>query len=162
MDTPSPAPVASPHPVPTSRLFDRILVAVDGSDHALHAAQVAARLARALGAGLTVLTVYHGPSPALGEPNYSAALAEALEEARGIAEHARLAARKAGGLEPEVEWLSGVPADTIMTVARDGGHDLIVMGTRGRGRLSAALLGSVSSVVAARAGRPVLVVGDRP
>jgi nucleotide-binding universal stress UspA family protein len=34
------------------------------------------------------------------------------------------------------------------------------MGTLGRGRLGAVLLGSVSAEVAARAGRPVLVVGD--
>jgi nucleotide-binding universal stress UspA family protein len=142
--------------------FRRILVAVDGSDHALHASEVAARLARSVGAQLTILTVYHAPSAALGEPNYSTALAHALDEARTIADRARRTVVEAGGLEPEVEWLAGAPADTIIAVARDGGHDLVVLGTRGRGRLSAALLGSVSSAVAAGAGRPVLVVGDRP
>ena len=54
----------------------------------------------------------------------------------------------------------GSPADAIIEVAKDGGYDLIVMGTHGRGRLATALLGSVSNAVAARAGRPVLVVGD--
>ena len=140
--------------------FTRLLVAVDGSEHGLQAAHVAARLARTLGARLTLLTVYHGPSSLLGEPNYSTTLAHALDEARHVLDHAAQVVRDAAGLEPETEWLAGTPAEAIVSAARDGGYDLIVMGTRGRGRLEVALLGSVSSAVAAHAGRPVLVVGD--
>jgi nucleotide-binding universal stress UspA family protein len=134
---------------------------VDGSEHALQAARTAAALARALGGRLTLLTVYHAPSSALGEPNYSLALAEALEHARVIIDHARDAVRDAGGPEPDVEWLGGPPAETIVAAARDGSYDLVVVGTRGRGPVRAALLGSISTAVAAHAGRPVLVVGDR-
>jgi nucleotide-binding universal stress UspA family protein len=140
--------------------FNRILVAVDGSKHGLRAAQVAAQLARALAARLTVLTVYEAPSTALGEPNYSGALDDALGESRRVAEGARRAVIEAGGPEPETECLGGGPAETILSIARDGEYDLIVMGSRGRGRLQAAILGSVSSMVAARAGRPVLVVSE--
>lgn len=141
-------------------LYRRILVPVDGSGHGFHAARTAARLASALGAKLTLLTVYEAPSSALGEPNYSRALDDVLDHARRTVEHAREAVRGAGGPEPEVEWLGGSPAETIIGVARDGNYDLIVMGSHGRGRLKAALLGSVSNAVAAGAGRPVMVVGD--
>jgi nucleotide-binding universal stress UspA family protein len=134
----------------------RILVAVDGSEYGLRAAKVAADFARALAAHLTVLTVYAEPSAALGEPNYS----EALHEGRRALDSARQAVIAGGGPEPETECLGGAPAETILSVARDGAYDLVVVGSRGRGRLQAALLGSVSSAVAARAGRPVLVVGE--
>jgi nucleotide-binding universal stress UspA family protein len=138
----------------------RILVAVDGSEYGLRAAKVAADFARALAAHLTVLTVYAEPSAALGEPNYSEALHKALEEGRRALDSARQAVIAGGGPEPETECLGGAPAETILSVARDGAYDLVVVGSRGRGRLQAALLGSVSSAVAARAGRPVLVVGE--
>jgi nucleotide-binding universal stress UspA family protein len=140
--------------------FKRLLVAVDGSEHGIEATRVAVRLARALGARLTLLTVYHQPSVALGEPNYSTALAHTLDEVRRILEHASQVVRELGGPEPETERLGGVPAETIVAAAHDGDYDLIVMGTFGRGRLGAALLGSVSSAVAAHAGRPVVVVGS--
>ncbi len=140
--------------------FRRILVALDGSEHAFDAVRVAARLAAALSAQLTLMTAYHAPSDTLGEPNYSRALGEALGEAQRILEDGRGVALNAGGPEPEVEWLAGQPAETIVETARAGDYDLVVVGTHGRGRLGAALLGSVSSAVAAHAGRPVLVVGD--
>ncbi len=140
--------------------FKNILVAVDGSEQANDAVRAAARLASALSARLTLMTAYHAPSEALGEPNYSRALTEALGEAQRILEEARGAALNAGSPEPQVEWLAGPPAETIVETARAGEYDLVVVGTHGRGRLGTALLGSVSSAVAAHAGRPVLVVGD--
>jgi nucleotide-binding universal stress UspA family protein len=135
-------------------------VAVDGSDHAFDAVRVAARLAAALSGQLTLMTAYHAPSDTLGEPNYSRALGEALGEAQRTLDKARGVALNAGGPEPEVEWLAGQPAETIVEAARAGGYDLVVVGTHGRGRLGTVLLGSVSTAVAAHAGRPVLIVGD--
>jgi nucleotide-binding universal stress UspA family protein len=140
--------------------FENILVAVDGSDHAFDAVRVAARLATALSAKLTLMTAYHAPSDALGEPNYSRALGDALGEAQKVLEDARRVTLNAGGPEPQVEWLAGDPASAIVEAAQAGGYDLVVVGTLGRGRLGTALMGSVSAAVAAQAGRPVLVVGD--
>jgi nucleotide-binding universal stress UspA family protein len=53
----------------------------------------------------------------------------------------------------------GPAADLVVTVARRRGA-VIVVGTRGRGPLRSALLGSVSQEVLARASCPVLVVND--
>ena len=157
METPGPADRSRETP---QRPFKSILVAVDGSDHAFDAVRVAAQLATAVSAKLTLMTVYHAPSDTLGEPNYSRALGEALGEAQRILEEARGVALNAGGREPQMEWLAGPAAETIVEATRAGGYDLVVVGTHGRGRLGTALLGSVSSTVAAHAGRPVLVVGN--
>jgi nucleotide-binding universal stress UspA family protein len=144
-----------------ARPFQSILVAVDGSDHAYGAVRTAARLAGALSARLTLMTAYHAPSETLGEPNYSRALGQALADAQRVLDEARNVAVNAGAVEPQVEALSGPPTETIVETAKAGAYDLVVVGSHGRGRLGAAILGSVSSGVAAHAGRPVLVVGSQ-
>jgi nucleotide-binding universal stress UspA family protein len=54
----------------------------------------------------------------------------------------------------------GTPVDVLVEASRRA--DLVVVGTRGRGDLSAAWLGSVSTAVAAHAFSPVVIVrGDR-
>ncbi|MFH1635561.1 MAG: universal stress protein [Chloroflexota bacterium] len=60
--------------------------------------------------------------------------------------------------ELKTEVLEGPPAEAILNVADTRGNDLIVMGTRGRGRLSGLLLGSQSQKVVAHAHCPVLLI----
>lgn len=146
----TPAPQAS---------FKRILVAVDGSEHGVRAARVAGRLARALGAHLSILTVFRAPSRELGEPRFTKAMNKMLDDAHDLAEQAGDAVREEDGPEPEIQCLDGEPAATIIRHAREAQADMIVVGTRGRGRIQAAVLGSVSQEVATGAGRPVLVIG---
>ena len=52
----------------------------------------------------------------------------------------------------------GDPAEQIVSVAQEEDAEMVVVGSRGRGRLAAGLLGSVSSWVAAHAASPVVVV----
>jgi nucleotide-binding universal stress UspA family protein len=52
----------------------------------------------------------------------------------------------------------GLPGDEIITQADEGRHDLIVMGTRGRGAATALLLGSISHAVLNHSPAAVLIV----
>jgi nucleotide-binding universal stress UspA family protein len=140
-------------------MFERILVAVDGGHHARQAALTAAALARELGSTMTLLTVYHEPPGYSGEPDYSETLEAALGRARAILEAEEAAVQTAGGPIVEKEALGGAqPESTILSAAASGQYDLLVMGTRGLGRLQSALLGSVSAQVAAHSPIPVLIV----
>lgn len=139
-------------------MFQRILLAVDGSDAALGAARVAARLAAELAVDLRVLTVFDQPSATLGEPNYSNALRDELRDADASLEAAARVIREAGGPDPELDRIAGRAADVILDVGGGLPGTLIVMGNRGRGRIASALLGSVSTAVVSRAAGPVLVV----
>src|SRR4051812_50028176 len=54
--------------------------------------------------------------------------------------------------------LDGDPPRELLRAAREGEHDLIVMGSRGRGRMTSALLGSVSNRVMHDSPVPVMIV----
>jgi nucleotide-binding universal stress UspA family protein len=56
--------------------------------------------------------------------------------------------------------VAGHPANVILARLSEGRHDLLVMGTRGLGRVGSALLGSVSQAVLHKAQVPVLVVRE--
>ena len=60
------------------------------------------------------------------------------------------------GLESEIDVLFNDPADGLLAAARH--VDLLVMGSRGRGPVRAAILGSVSHSVAKEAPCPVLIL----
>ena len=64
------------------------------------------------------------------------------------------------GIESEMKVANGDPAEEILKEARQGGYDLLIVGTRGLGPVGRLLLGSVSSKVADRSPCPVLVVSE--
>lgn len=138
-------------------MFERILLAVDGSEHALRAAKVAADLARCMKAELRIVVVYAPIPPYLGEPNLQRAINSRLDEAQTILQKA---VETVGDIPAEIhtELLEGDAAEAIIEVAKTRNSDLIVMGSRGLGRLAGLLLGSASQKVVSHAPCPVLIV----
>ncbi len=138
-------------------MFKNLLLAFDGSEHAMKAARLAGEMARNSDAELRVVVAYDPLPTYLGEPGFqhivSARLQHAEAELQEALEHV-------GEIPKEVktEVLEGPPAEAILTVAETRGNDLIIVGTRGRGRLSGLLLGSVSQKIVAHAHCPVLLV----
>lgn len=139
-------------------MFRNIVCAVDGSDHAQKAAELASDLAAKVGAKLTFLTVtkelkvteevkrYMEIENLTGSPQY------VLDEMTGrVLEDARERAREAGVTGPRAEVRTGNPARTIVAYAEREGADLIVMGSRGMGDIGGLLLGSVSHKVSSLA-----------
>jgi nucleotide-binding universal stress UspA family protein len=132
------------------------VIATDGSESAEQAVVEGARVARGLGA--TAVLVYVRPSIGLlGEPHYQEKLSEQMAYARAALDRAQALVRREG-CEAAAEILEGTPAEQVVDLARARNAPLIVVGSRGLGAVTGALLGSVSSAILYRADRPVLVV----
>jgi nucleotide-binding universal stress UspA family protein len=138
-------------------MFSKILLAADGSEHSLRAAKVACDLARAVKAEeIRVVVAYDPIPPYLGEPNLQHAIDARLLEAEAILKAAVDEVGEFSGIHTEM--LEGSPAEAIIDVATTRNSDLIVMGSRGRGRIAGAVLGSNSQKVVSHAPCPVLIV----
>jgi nucleotide-binding universal stress UspA family protein len=139
-------------------MFERILLAVDGSDQALHAAQMAAELARAMESQQLRIVVCFDPIPAyLGQPNLQRVVDGRVVEAQEILERAIEVVGEIPG-EIHTELIEDHPAEAILEVARTRQSDVIVMGSRGLGRIAGMVLGSTSQKVVSHAPCPVLIV----
>jgi nucleotide-binding universal stress UspA family protein len=139
-------------------MFQVILLAVDGSDHGQHAARTAADLARAVQATEIRVVIAYDPIPSyLGEPNLGQAISARMKEAEEILEKTR-AMIGSTPAQLHTEILEGPAAEAILEVAATRKSEIIVMGSRGLGRLEGALLGSNSQKVVSHAHCPVLIV----
>jgi nucleotide-binding universal stress UspA family protein len=141
-------------------MFRNILVAVDGSRHSEQALREAIDLASASNGRLTVLTSIPRP-PAWANTPATVAAAEPLaaeleRESTGIMHNA---IERVPESLPVTKLLTHEPIRTaIIHRIREGHHDLLVMGSRGRGAISASLLGSVSHYALNHSPIPVLIV----
>ncbi len=138
--------------------FRRILIAIDGSPIAAHAADVGIELALLLGAELSLIYVVDPGQTWTPEAGASAAELIKLEEKEGkrlLAEFRCRATLKA----PPFEFIQiGRPADEIVKAAKEWHSDIIVIGSHGRSGIGRVLLGSVAEGVMRQTRCPVLVV----
>jgi nucleotide-binding universal stress UspA family protein len=137
----------------------RIVVGVDGSESSKAALAWAVRQAALTGARVDAVNAWqipatwgYGYSMALEIPDLAKIAGKMLDEA--IAEEADLA--------PEVEIRPVVvqenPARALLDAAR--GADLLVVGSRGHGGFTEALLGSVGQHCVHHANCPVVIIRD--
>jgi nucleotide-binding universal stress UspA family protein len=142
-----------------------VLIATDGSDHALKAAELGAELAIKMdGAELHILAVAHyEPSQevelrqfARSEHLDGSPLSAAHALAQGHAERARLQAEAKGAKTIKTSVATGDPAEEILAYLTANAIDAVVVGRRGKGRIAGLLLGSVSQKLASLA--PCVVV----
>jgi nucleotide-binding universal stress UspA family protein len=140
-----------------------ILLATDGSEEAKLASTTAADLAEKTNSELHVVTV--GPDFPLYElPEHPAdfedVLRENRREAKEMLEQQAKRIEQSGGAVKETHLREGRAEEEIVEVAEEIGAGLIVMGSRGHGRLRRALLGSVSDAVVRHAHCPVTIVRE--
>lgn len=145
-------------------MFLALLVALDPSPGARSVMPEALALARSTNAKITLLTVVREPIEwvAAGDFDLVTERAEHLRQLQASAQEVLEAALAAVPAEVSVTTLlkRGSPGPTIVDVAASGSHDLIVMGSRGRGELRSLLFGSVCHHVLHCSEVPVLVVRE--
>ena len=138
------------------------MVAIDGSEHSLKAAEYALEVAKSFGAQLYAVTVTSVPeSYHLKQQDVlnKGEMDESMNDAKMWLEKFNHSA-KLGNIELKTELInSHRPIDYVILEYAEGKNvDLIVVGTRGRSGFKKLLLGSTASSVVTYAHCPVMVV----
>jgi nucleotide-binding universal stress UspA family protein len=138
-------------------MYERIIIAVDGSRHSDRALDHGLALARCFGSTLYLVHAFPHTSDLLGYEAYDQLVARRELAGQAILDRAR---QRLGtpGVKIQEELLEGPPAEAILSVAEARRADLIIMGTRGLGELKGLLVGSVGHKVMQSAACPVLAV----
>ncbi|MBO9328767.1 universal stress protein [Achromobacter sp. HZ01] len=143
-------------------MYKHILIPIDGSALSFSGLEQGLGMARALGAQVTVLTVY---SPfhtiSMEAVQLQGVRTEYERHARDLAQSylSQAAAKaQAAGVACTTEMReSNSPYQAIIDLAMTQGCDLIAMSSRGHGAMAAMLLGSETQKVLAHSTLPVLV-----
>jgi len=176
-------------------VFRKIVVAIDGSDHAERAFDLACDIGALYGATLALINVV-GSGPLPPGLRRMAEVEHVVEESPAHHRHAGFVPRATAITTPRVSageqarvWADlsdsllrraqsaavergvqvagatsrkGDPAELILEYAKAEGADMIAMGSRGLGDLTALVLGSVSRKVSREAGCTVVAMKQGP
>ncbi|WP_227939784.1 universal stress protein [Alkalihalobacillus deserti] len=137
-------------------MFNKLIVAVDGSEQSLKAAEKGIILAKKSNAYVYVVYVV----------DRSISKAEVMQtwDSLGITEKKQKKfkwverAAEKEKISYEVKLLRGEPGIAIVNFAKEVGADLIIIGSRGLNQFQQLVLGSVSHKVMKRATCPVLII----
>ncbi len=138
-------------------MYNKIVLATDGSEHSIRAAEQAARIATC-GADSVVHVVYvvdqdTSKTEVLHNWNNVDLSEKRKEKIKPIEMK-----MKESQVAYEVKILHGEPGPTIVKYSNDNKFDLVVIGSRGLNVLQEFVLGSVSHKVAKQVNCPVLIV----
>ena len=141
----------------------KILVATDGSEEATLAARTAADIAANTESEVHVvhvrgMPVYIDPGPEVPRVAPGAAEETVRREAQGVLDTQAEQLEAASGKVTQTHIRLGRPVEEIIILADEIDAELVVMGSRGLGRVRRLLLGSVSDGVVRHAHCPVMVV----
>ncbi|MFM1653654.1 universal stress protein [Brevibacillus sp. B_LB10_24] len=147
-------------------MFDKILVAIDGSEMSRKAFEAALSIAKSNQARLTILhagkeavfsSSWIGGAMYIPQGQFAEMMEEVEKEGNKLLSHAKKLAEEAG-VDAETLYVKGDPALTILEKGKAGGFKLIVVGSRGLSGIKEMMLGSVSHKVSQLASCPVLIV----
>ena len=139
--------------------YSKILIAVDSSPHAMHAAKMGFALAHQLKATIGLIFVIDKNKEVI-----NADLGIMPEQSQTILikqaeENIEQLIKMYDGVEEVLRFTpEGFPKKEIINTAKEWEADLIVMGTHGRTGLAHMMMGSVAEYVIKHAGVPVMVV----
>lgn len=146
-------------------MIKKILLATDGSEHAMKAAEYAKNLALKFeGAEITVLYVAHVPDDLLMKNAVLHAFDDDINLDKVLAQNSQPVLTKTlevfADTTIKVNTLiqTGNPAEEICLIAKTDKYDLVVIGSRGLGTIKGLFLGSVSDRVAHICNTPVMIV----
>lgn len=140
----------------------RIVVGVDGSEHAEAALEWAVRMAK--GMGSEVIAVFAIAPPIYFETGYTAPIAPVQFDPEWRAqmekefEGAWCKQLRSAGVQYRTVMEDGRPASVIAKVADSFDADVVVVGRRGRGGIAELVLGSVSHELVLHCKRPILLI----
>jgi nucleotide-binding universal stress UspA family protein len=136
----------------------KILLATDGSPEAQLAASTATDLLKSTGSELHVVYVGELRPTFLAQTEVEPA--EFEREAQQLLDEQVRRVEEAGGTVKEAHLRLGRADEEVVDLADSLGIGLIIMGSRGRGRIRRALMGSVSDSVVRHAHCPVTIVRE--